>query len=272
MPMSPRLLRPRAAGGFDPRTIAGLEWWIDAADSASVTLDSTRVATINDKSGKARHASNLTSGSTQPSYITAGRNGRNVMRFVSASNQRLNAGVAGDFNFLHTASQSMSFVVFSSLNFTIGRAVLGTSTAGETTAEIGAHFTTNTNGRLITRITNGSGYVAASNVPASSLSDDTLLVFQWAADLTQSPGNDREELAFNSNTDVGATAIGTNGASPSSSDSSYPMWLGRRGTAGTPAAFSGDIAEVLVFSRTLTAAERLAVRSYLYGKWGITGT
>ena len=38
MPMSPRLLRPRATG-FNPKSIAGLAFWIDAGSTASLTFN-----------------------------------------------------------------------------------------------------------------------------------------------------------------------------------------------------------------------------------------
>jgi hypothetical protein len=51
MPMNPRLLRPLASG-FNPRSITGLNLWIDFADSSTITLDANGlIQQINDKSG-----------------------------------------------------------------------------------------------------------------------------------------------------------------------------------------------------------------------------
>jgi hypothetical protein len=86
--MSPRLLRPLATG-FNPRQIAGLVGWWDASDSSTVTLDSGRVAGLADKSGNGRDATNAVSGSTQPDYIEGGRNGKNVARYVTADQTQL---------------------------------------------------------------------------------------------------------------------------------------------------------------------------------------
>lgn len=84
MPMSPRLLRPRAAAfaGFDPRSISGLTLWLDAADASSVVLDAnSRVSAWNDKSGNGRHFTQ-TSAAARPRYNTT-VNGRQVIRALS---------------------------------------------------------------------------------------------------------------------------------------------------------------------------------------------
>jgi len=66
-PMSPRLLRPRASGGFSPKTIAGLQLWLDAADASSVTTVSGAASQWNDKSGNGRHATQTTA-NNRPAY------------------------------------------------------------------------------------------------------------------------------------------------------------------------------------------------------------
>lgn len=73
MPMNPRLLRP-AQTGFSPRSISGLELWLNAADSSSLTLNGSTVSQWNDLSGKGRNATQSTAAS-QPS-ATATLNGR----------------------------------------------------------------------------------------------------------------------------------------------------------------------------------------------------
>lgn len=50
MPMSPRLLRPRATG-FSPRSLSGLVAWFDADDASTFTLNGTAVEEWRDKSG-----------------------------------------------------------------------------------------------------------------------------------------------------------------------------------------------------------------------------
>ena len=78
MSMNPRLLRPTASG-FNPRQIAGLADWWDASDSSTVTLNGTTVSSwANKATGPA--LAQATPGA-QPTYTTAGVNGRNVLTF-----------------------------------------------------------------------------------------------------------------------------------------------------------------------------------------------
>lgn len=87
--MNPRLLRPTPAG-FDPRRIAGLEMWFDAADlssmaqnsdgSTAVTATDDPVGFWRDKSGKARHAKQ-TINNNRPFLKLADKNGRPGLNF-----------------------------------------------------------------------------------------------------------------------------------------------------------------------------------------------
>ena len=53
--------------GFDPRSIGGCQLWLDAADSSSLVLSGTDVTQWNDKSGNARHVTQVTTG-LRPTY------------------------------------------------------------------------------------------------------------------------------------------------------------------------------------------------------------
>jgi hypothetical protein len=89
MAMNPRLLRPTASG-FDPRRIAGLQGWWDAADLSSmaqnsdgttaVTSTSDPVGFWRDKSGNGRHARQTTN-NNRPTVQLADKNGRAGLDF-----------------------------------------------------------------------------------------------------------------------------------------------------------------------------------------------
>lgn len=95
MPMSPRLLRPRAAGGFDPRAIAGLSGWYSMAKSSlfqntdgttPATAENDPVGYVSDLSGNGRHLLTVASNGTQvnasrPQLRLAARNGRAALSF-----------------------------------------------------------------------------------------------------------------------------------------------------------------------------------------------
>jgi hypothetical protein len=75
MPMSPRLLRPRAAGGFNPKSLPSLVGWWDASDSSTITLNGSTVSEWRDKSNSGFHVSQSTA-ANQPAYVSASLNGR----------------------------------------------------------------------------------------------------------------------------------------------------------------------------------------------------
>lgn len=79
MAMNARLLRPLTTG-WTPRREAGLQFWLDAADAGTITLNSGNVSEWRDKSGKGNHATQGTAAS-QPAYTLAGQNGRNLVTF-----------------------------------------------------------------------------------------------------------------------------------------------------------------------------------------------
>lgn len=89
MAMSPRLLRPRASG-FNPKSVSGLQLWLDAADVSQMTQNSngTTPATQTndpvgywaDKSGNGRHARQTTN-NNRPTLQLADRNGRAGLNF-----------------------------------------------------------------------------------------------------------------------------------------------------------------------------------------------
>ena len=105
MPMSPRLLRPRAAGGFDPRAIANLGLWLDASDASSYTV-ATGVSEWRDKSGGNRHFSQTTA-NNQPAVSTI--NGKSAFSF-DGSNDTLSGNEAARDLFRNTPGATIIVV------------------------------------------------------------------------------------------------------------------------------------------------------------------
>lgn len=91
MGMSPRLLRPRASGGFSPKNISGLQLWLDAADSSTVTLNGSNVSEWRDKSSSGIHYSQATA-AYQPGYSTSYKNGNNAVRMGASATTYLVTG------------------------------------------------------------------------------------------------------------------------------------------------------------------------------------
>jgi hypothetical protein len=245
MAMNPRLLRPIASGVFDPRTIPDLAHWYDASDSTTVTLDSGRVANLADKVGGINAANSVT-GSTQPDYIIGGRNGRNVMRFVAADSALLTlssgitSGAGGNLIFSSVAvmfrntgtDELMSLGLNSGVTQSYHHRLRPTDLRHQSSGgESVFSITTGTNGFICTAVRN-----AASSV------------------LLRVNGQQQIDTTSTGVTNTTARNVTT---------------IGRIATTGTSQFTSGDIGEILVWQRVLTADELVALERGLARKWGI---
>ena len=83
--MNPRLLRPLASG-FNPRSIVGLELWLDASDASTLTLAGSSISEIRDKSGNGWAAVQAV-GANQPTYNATAINGRGAAVFNGTSSR-----------------------------------------------------------------------------------------------------------------------------------------------------------------------------------------
>jgi hypothetical protein len=265
MPTNPRLLRPRAAAstGFNPRSISGLALWLDAADSASVTLNSGNVSEWRDKSGNSRHFAQSTA-ANQPAYVAAGRNGLPVLR--SASNQHLRRESGGS-----VLQENMSFLGLTAHTIFIawkpdsrkGQYLFWASGGGRRLSIDGPRIGTGPNGSMTvdsgTFINGRLGTDSAITVAAAHT-----FSFRRDGSSFESWGN--------------GTSLGT-ATRASAEDLNATMTFGLFAGVNadgsiTDGAFNvvanGDMYEVLHFSRALSIAERQAIERYIGGKWGIT--
>lgn len=78
MPMNARLLRP-AASGFNPATLPGFTYWLDASQASTVTT-ATGVSQWR-SAGSSAIAGNQATANNQPAYQLAAQNGRNAVYF-----------------------------------------------------------------------------------------------------------------------------------------------------------------------------------------------
>ena len=268
MPLPPFVI-PR----FNPTEIPGLAAWYDAADSASITLDSGRVSQWSDKSGNARHATNTSSGSTQPNYTTAGRNGLNVLTFAAASVQRLTVAGTGTFNFLHNGTDSY-FVAVTKYGATSNPDAIYMlfGNSGGASANTGIIYAFDD--RSSASRSNASNVFVARGVlgqsTASSLINDvitpnTFCVQEHLLATANATASQRLLVSINGGSYQGNNTL-TN--APSSGNATFALQRGAAGDSTAP--LQGDICELLFFNQQPTAAARDLIRRYLGSKWGVT--
>lgn len=246
MPMNPRLLRPLAAGGFNPSRIAGLQLWLDAADSSTITTD-TGVSEWRDKSAtKSKWAQ--TTGNEQPATGTQTMNGKNVLAF-DGSNDSLSASAP-----LNTSMPLTFFIV----QRIVARSAFGMSyTAG------GGNDNLN-----LRQIGDGTGVMTMTAGGGTFLSGGTG---------DRQGQNDIFAFAFPSGAGTAGAAY-LNGATlsfPAGSDNTRkPILTGTHYIGRRLDGFYSNfrVAEIIAYSTLLTDTQRKSVESYLGKKWGITVT
>jgi hypothetical protein len=237
--MSPRLLRPLASG-FNPKSIAGLQLWLDAADASTISID-TGVSQWRDKSATGSVWAQAV-GNEQPATGTATMNGRNVLVF-DGSNDSLSATTP--------LSTSMPLTMF-----VVQRIVAITSFGMTyTSGTSGGHFDIRQSGsfgRL--EVLANATQVAGTNATTDRTGNNDILSVRFPDTGTNSVFLNGTALSAGPGTTARPVLTGTH-------------YIGRRSDG-----FYANIrvAEILAYSTLLTDTQRKTVESYLGKKWGIT--
>jgi hypothetical protein len=247
-----RRSRPTATS-FTPLSVSGLALWLDASDASTFTYGSgTRVQQWNDKSGNARHFTQLT-GANQPNR-TGTQNSLAIVAFTAAAAEHMTAG-----DTLDMLTNNLSVFV----------AGVHSGGSGET---------------FISKSLTGSG---AARWSLMKLAAGTMDPFYTNAALDLRTASAAYSLAWQAwgtviNRSGGSISVRRAGAQQASAsfagetnnlDATNILILGGYGNAAGTAATSGfflqgAIAEVLVYTQALTGADLTNVESYLRTKWG----
>ena len=229
----------------------GLRLWLDAG--ARVTKDrSNLVGNWGDGSGVSNHASQ-TVAANQPVWIDNAINGRPVLRF-DGQNDRLNTIVppgADDFTLFVIAKTSATHEIDpESITGTAGTAgqkyLFGAKASG---ADAGAGMSLGTNGLSIYE--QGDSYMPPLAAFSGSVGSGAVLAeVQYQAK--------RPTIHLNGQ----LVRVGLTSPRP---HVFAPVEIG----AGDFGAFAGDVAEVMVYNRALSIAERATVEAYLSRKYAL---
>lgn len=244
MGMSPRLLRPRASGRFDPRTIANLAAWYDFSDSSTLTLD-TGITSVSDKSGNGLTATEST-GANQPLLVASARNGLSAADFDGSNDKLTTASIADNL------TQFTGFVVCrpdSSGGAGLGRIwtrndvarSMGINSVNAFRTWVGASVTVDT---------------ANSSFPNGSWA---YVRGRWNGDAN----TNGISSAVNGVTTTGANSV----VGAAASVANTALCLGNRSSDGARG-FDGLVGEILLYSRALTTDEISLVETALKTKWG----
>jgi len=231
-PMNPRLLRPTASG-FNPRSIAGLLVWLDAAD----TSYNATTGSWSDKSGAGRNFTQATA-NNRPIVSAVTQNGRPVLEFNGTSHQLQNGT-----NFLQISNCTL-FSVFRRLSGNFG-GIISSSTSADRSPGL---LIENSRGSV-----RGFGNFSVTDVNAADVFAVTCGTVNAGATTLFVNGSQIDADAVSNTLDTAgtSTSIGT-----------Y-----RQAAANF---FNGYIGEILAYNRVLSVDERRRVERALGSKWGIT--
>lgn len=237
MAMNNRLLRPRASGGFSPDQVADLIMWLDAADSTTITLDSSAVSEWRDKANDKVFAQ--TTANNRPGLSSI--NGKTAVDFDGTNDTLSCVDAFATYPFSMFIVQLLDAYTFYGMTYTIGSSNNYNVRQYETDGRINIQSPS-------------SGPIASTQTYSLGSADVLALVWKSTAADSQVYLNGQEPLfggIFSEPTLSGTHYIGTRAGS-------FPM--------------DGKIGEILVYGRTVSADERQSITSYLGTKWGVTIT
>lgn len=249
MPMSPRLLRPRAAAsaGFDPRTIGTMLAWYDFSDSSTLTMVSGLVSEIRNKSGTAPTLSQGTE-ANRPSLSTIG--GRQAALF-DGSNDYLfsNTAVLGSGTLAVVLGPISGTDARVAACFASQTGILESFNCGHAQSlsfprpSFGGRFTgtSGVNSAVMSAITGADSYVSIGTFNRTSSPVPRVNGVTTTIAGGSGPGNVSQATIGSQN--VNATYV---------------------------AFWASAVGEVLLYPFVLTADQIAAVENYLKAKWSVT--
>ena len=245
-------------GDFDPRMIAGIGVWFDAADQSTITLNGSSVSQWSDKSGNALHATQDTA-NNQPAYIPGGRAGRAVVRFDGANDSLVTASFANGWG------EFTSFCVFST--------IAGVPPGGGIGLQVLWTRSTDRQRGIVVQASSGAvahGIRGHLNSAGQTDFDSSLfgLFGRYYYLTNRHDGSTISRAAAFTCRANGADIQNTaSGSFSVSSVANTVLRIGNRsdGTRG----FYGNMCELIVYAVSLPALQVSLVEEYLARKWGL---
>lgn len=271
--------KPSVSTSFDPLTLSPA-LWLDASDSTKLfnataggttPNDGELVKRWEDKSTNNRH---LTEATNAPIRKTSIQNGKDIVRFTGT--QKLAHSSSSVWNFLHNGTTHWIFVVVkygTTSNPDVAYTLLDTHNLGS--ANIGASIffedrTTNpvvANNALRHFISKGiAGDVVCSVIAANVITPNTYILQTTKGDADASPVSGRSTNWINQSL---VSTVNTSDKTVSTSNSSFPLTIGKNAGSGDINPLVGDICELIIVPSDITTEQKNNCESYLLTKWAI---
>ena len=215
---------------------ADLTLWLDAEDTASITLNGSNVAQWDDKSGNGRNVSQATA-TNQPTYSATGMLGKPAVVFDGTD----------DFMSLLDFDNAVSLALIGSGGSALAPLIAGAAPASSTPVW-------NVNGANVEYRgrTNTTGRAASLGGSVNDFSIGFISLDAANSEVMLS-GNGGTQTSFSQTINSADTTINTLG----------------RDFQGAAQFANGRIAEIVVASSVLSTADRQKLEGYLAWKWGL---
>jgi len=243
----PQSINEAVEGG----SITDLEIWYDGADESTIVptgiQDEDNINQWNDKSGLA-HNLNFSGGNNKPTYESSDtQNTYGYVQFADGDLMSINP-----LSSLSGATAFTVFVIARGTSLATNSPQLLTSTEN---GELSIQFDSDGTARFKVGAQNGT-------TAAGTVDEDEWNVFTLVYN-----GTNNIVGRVNNGTTIVDTSSGTPATGPAAMNAgSTYLYVGGDNTGGT---FIGDIGEVILFKKALSATEYANVENYLTTKWGI---
>ena len=238
----PNQRRVRENGVVVPRLPGLLAWW-DFSDLSTITKDgSNLVSAVTDKSNNSNGLLQAT-GAKQPTWTAANKNGLDVLDFDGGDALTVPSGIYS----LANGDWTSFFVVIQDAG--ANERLMTLAIAGNAS-------------RLVIRYAGAGNAVVIQNNATGTVPSASATVTNWNIVTARHADATTQGIAVNNGTE----ATDANGANIGSIVAGA---IGADGAAGA-SFFNGKMAEILIYNRSLSVAERTSIAAYLSLKWGIT--
>ena len=256
-----------APAPFLPTDIAGCQLWLDAADATTISIG-TGVSQWNNK-GVLGGNFNQGTGGSQPAYITAGLNGKNILRF-DGTKQLIGSLSAASYNYFHQDVRTDFFVIkvgtvadpntlYAILTNGVLTALHGSGVVWDDRSSISRN-----NAIVHTNSNNNASLYNTNHAANNSFAPNTWDKFHLLADPKNATAVERSEIV------VGSTSYKNNTSTlaASTTNASNVLRIGGNPDFGG-FLLVGDLAEIVSYNKLLSAGEITTVNNYLSTKWAI---
>jgi len=233
-----------------PILIPSCAAWFDGDDTSTITAPSNQVSSWSDKSGNAKNATQTIT-ANQPLTGVSTMAGKNVLTFDGSSDYLLCNALASAFTGNDTPVSA--FAVYRPATTAGQQAVFCAGNSSTALRQVMHDYGTGSAFRIFKRDDAMAQVIATTSLSPVST---PVMMSMSCAGTTLKAWKDGASF-YNGAFDVGVTTLNT-------------FTLGCRAAAALNNFFSGDIAEIIIYSRGLSDAEVNSIQVYLSNKWGIS--